>query len=298
MVSFSAFTFNSSRSTSVTRFTARRFCSMVRPASIVICTCAMGTSVGTLFTTEARRSQEFQVSSFKFSSGVWLETRNSKLCSPCLCGEFLPLASLLRQFVSGEEITQLEARRVFGVGAVYRVLLDVRRPLLANRALLSLGRIGGAHQRAIVGNGVLFLQRHDDNRPARHEVGQRLEKWPVYMHRVESFGLRLGDVQHPHADDAKVVLQQGVNDVARRAFFKRVGLDNGKSALDGFHEFGVALFSWLFALGSQLLLVAAKETSFSAVEAPGFSPAKWAPPPQMALATARTASATRAKAHF
>src|SRR5271166_1210185 len=293
MVSFSAFTFNSSRSTSVTRFTARRFCSMVRPASIVICTCAMGTSVGILFTTAARRGEKLALSYSLCRRGeTFVRLR------PFLALAQYGKASLLRQFVSGEEITQLEARRVFGVGAVHRVLLDARSPLLANRTRVGLGRIGGAHQRAIVGNGVLFLQRHHDNRPARHEVGQRLEEWPVHVHRVEAFGLRLGDVQQPHANDAKVVLQQGVNDVARRAFFKRVGLDDGKSALDGFHEFGVALFSWLFALGSQLLLVAAKETSFSAVEAPGFSPAKWAPPPQMALATARTASATRAKAHF
>jgi hypothetical protein len=33
-------------------------------------------------------------------------------------------------------------------------------------------------------------------------------------------------VQHLHADDAKVVLQQAMDNIARRAFFNRVGLDD------------------------------------------------------------------------
>src|SRR5271166_2058795 len=245
MVSFSAFTFNSSRSTSVTRFTARRFCSMVRPASIVICTCAMGTSVGILFTTAARRGEKLALSYSLCRRGeTFVRLR------PFLALAQYGKASLLRQFVSGEEITQLEARRVFGIGAVHRVLLDARSPLLANRACVGLGRIGGAHQRAIVGDGVFFFQRHDDDRAARHKVGERLEEWPVHVHRVKAFSLRLSDMQHPHADDAKVALQQGVDDVAHCAFFKRVGLDDGKSALDSFHEFSCSFFvlvRWLLA---------------------------------------------------
>src|SRR5271165_6427948 len=101
MVSFSGFTLSSSFMTSVMRFTARRFCSMVRPSSMVICTCAITASPP----------------------------------------EKLFALSLLRQFVAGEEIAQLEAGRVFRVGPVHRVLLDARRPLLADRAFIGLRRI-------------------------------------------------------------------------------------------------------------------------------------------------------------
>src|ERR1019366_9445462 len=64
--------------------------------------------------------------------------------------------SFLRQFVSGEEITWLETRRVFGVGTVQRVLLDARRPLFADGAIVGLRRISGAHQFALVGDSVFL----------------------------------------------------------------------------------------------------------------------------------------------
>src|SRR3974377_1792620 len=48
--------------------------------------------------------------------------------------------SLLRQFESGEEITQLEARGVFRVGAVHRVLFDAGGPLFADGSLVGLRR--------------------------------------------------------------------------------------------------------------------------------------------------------------
>src|SRR5664280_1056306 len=89
--------------------------------------------------------------------------------------------SLLRQFVSGEEITELETRSVFAIGTVHRVLLDARCPLLADGACLSLCRIGGAHQLAVIGDGVFLLQRYHDDRTARHEVGQRLEERTMHV---------------------------------------------------------------------------------------------------------------------
>src|ERR1017187_5760404 len=78
-------------------------------------------------------------------------------------------ASLLRGFEAGEEITQLEAGRVFRVGPVHRVLLDARRPLFADSAFLRLGGIGGTHQRAVISDGVFLFQCYHHNRPARHE---------------------------------------------------------------------------------------------------------------------------------
>src|ERR1039458_2141950 len=95
MVIFSGFTLNSSFMTSVMRFTARHCGSLLRPSSIVICTCAID---------PPRPIRSYG-------------------------------ASLLRDFESGEEITQLEASGIFRVGPVHRVLLDARRPLFADGAL-------------------------------------------------------------------------------------------------------------------------------------------------------------------
>src|SRR5580704_19159501 len=85
-------------------------------------------------------------------------------------------APLLRQFVSGEEVTEFKTRRIVGVGAVHGILLDARCPLLADGAIVGLRGIGSAHQFAVVDDSVLLLQRNDNDRAARHEVGKRFEK--------------------------------------------------------------------------------------------------------------------------
>src|SRR5215831_6410576 len=80
------------------------------------------------------------------------------------------------------------------------------------------------------------------------------------MHGIESFRLPFGDVQHLHADDAKFVLQQRLDNVACRVPFKRVRLNDRQSTLDGFHECRCSLFafrSWLPAVSRQLNLVLA-----------------------------------------
>src|SRR5271166_4772072 len=177
METASGLTSSSSRRTSVMRLTTRRFCSTVRPVSIVICTCGMVASkVISPRRTQRARSVSLNFRALSVFRGELLLSRGKVL---------------LREFVSREEVADLEARGVFGIGAVHRVLLDVRSPLLADSALVCLRRIGRAHQLAIVGDSVFFLQRHDDDRPAGHEVGQRLEEGPINVYRVEALGLML-----------------------------------------------------------------------------------------------------------
>ena len=47
---------------------------------------------------------------------------------------------------------------VFGVGAVDGVLFDRAGELLADGALFGIGRVGGAHQLAQIGDGVVLLE--------------------------------------------------------------------------------------------------------------------------------------------
>src|SRR6478752_3814855 len=48
------------------------------------------------------------------------------------------------QLVPGKEIAQLKARGLVGVRSVNRVVLNARRPLLADGPILGVGGIGGA----------------------------------------------------------------------------------------------------------------------------------------------------------
>src|SRR5208283_4932739 len=76
---------------------------------------------------------------------------------------------LLRQFVTREKKAQLEASRFIRIGAVNGVLLDVGCPFLADGALFSSSRVGGAHQFAQIGDGVFLFQRQRYDRPTGHE---------------------------------------------------------------------------------------------------------------------------------
>src|ERR1700730_3191285 len=75
-----------------------------------------------------------------------------------------PRTVLLRQFISSEKETQFEARRLIRVGAVDRIVLNAAGPFLADGALFGIGRIGGAHQLAPIGNGGFLFQRQSHDR--------------------------------------------------------------------------------------------------------------------------------------
>src|SRR6267143_3008861 len=98
------------------------------------------------------------------------------------------LRNLLCQFVSGKEKAKLETGRVLGIGTVNGIVFDVASPLLANGAFLGMGRIGGAHQLAQVGDSVFLFQSQSYDRAARHEGSERVVKRLASMHRVKLFG--------------------------------------------------------------------------------------------------------------
>src|SRR3954464_14259411 len=99
----------SSTRASVIRLTIFRFWSAVRPCSIVIWTIGIG------HVPKAMTFPRFRWSSVEESATGHIEN-----------------LALLRQFVSREEEAEFETSRVFAIGAVDCVELDVRRPLLAD----------------------------------------------------------------------------------------------------------------------------------------------------------------------
>src|SRR6476660_7032624 len=66
---------------------------------------------------------------------------------------------LFAEFISCKKITQLEACGFIRVRAMDGVVLNARRPLLADGARLGVCRIGSAHQLAQVGDGIVLFQR-------------------------------------------------------------------------------------------------------------------------------------------
>src|SRR5689334_19115520 len=123
-----------------------------------------------------------------------------------------PLAG--EQLEAAEEVAQLEGRRVRGVGAVRRVALDALAELLAERAGLGLGGVGRTHQRAPLGDGVRRLERQDDARARRHEVGQGAEERPRLVDGVEALGLALRHVHQAHGADSEPFLLDAGEDGA------------------------------------------------------------------------------------
>src|ERR687883_1823558 len=82
----------------------------------------------------------------------------------------------LNKLQATEEVRQLHLRVLLGVGAVDGILADGGGELLAQRPLVGLGRVGRAHQVAPGLDRVLFFERHDDARTARHERRQVREE--------------------------------------------------------------------------------------------------------------------------
>ena len=123
-------------------------------------------------------------------------------------------------------------------------MLNIRGPFFANRALFCIRRIGGPHQLAQIGDSILFLQCQHHNRPTGHEVSKRIEESFPRVDRIKLFRLALGNLQHLHAQDVKVVFLKLLNNVSDATLANRVRFNDGKSALQSLHA-GVCPWSFV-----------------------------------------------------
>ena len=80
------------------------------------------------------------------------------------------------------------------VGAVRRVLADVRAELFPNGSGSRLRRVGRAHEVALGGDGVLSFEHGDDDGRTRHELNELAEERTRPVHVVESLGDGAGEV--------------------------------------------------------------------------------------------------------
>ena len=117
------------------------------------------------------------------------------------------------------------------IRSMRRVTLDRLRELLAERPGVGLGRVGRAHQRPPLLDGVRRLQNHDNRRPGGHELGQAREERTLAMDGVEPLGLAFRQVQPPHGTNLESLVLDAVQNPAGELPLHRVRLDNGQRPL-------------------------------------------------------------------
>src|SRR5436190_21060167 len=117
-----------------------------------------------------------------------------------------PPRLILQELCPREEVRDLRAGGLGRIGAVDRVVRDVLREELAQGPRRRLGRVRGAHDVAVLGNGVLALEDHENARPARHELRQLAEEGPGLVDRVEAFRFAERQVDLLHRADAEAFL--------------------------------------------------------------------------------------------
>jgi hypothetical protein len=111
---------------------------------------------------------------------------------------------------------------------VGRILSDVLAVELADGPLGRLGRVGCADHLAVLGDGIVALERHHDDGAARHEGAELVEEAPPLVLRVEALGLGAGEVDALHRLDHEALLLEAPQDRARLVSLDRVGLDDRK----------------------------------------------------------------------
>ena len=103
--------------------------------------------------------------------------------------------------------------------------------ILRMRACFGLGRVGGAHELAEVGDGVVLFEDHGVDGAGAHEVSEFAEEAALGVDVVEAFGLGLGEGDLFDGDELEAGLRDFGEDGGGVAVLYGVGLDDAESAL-------------------------------------------------------------------
>src|SRR6185437_1761857 len=136
------------------------------------------------------------------------------------------------QLRRAEEIGDLTGGRIRRIGAMDDVLLDTERKVGADGALSGFLRVGGAHDLAVAGDGVIALEHLHYDRTGGHVAHQILEEGTLPVDGVEAFGLPLGQTHHAGGNDGETGLLETTIDLADEIAADAVGLDYRQGALE------------------------------------------------------------------
>lgn len=118
----------------------------------------------------------------------------------CQLGIVSPLPEL-DEVGGAEKELQLGLGGFGGIGAVDTIALDVGTETFADGAFGGFGGIGCAHHFAEAGNGVLALERHDDDRAFCHEFDQAFKEGARFVDGVKTPSLGIGEPHHAQPQD-------------------------------------------------------------------------------------------------
>jgi len=138
---------------------------------------------------------------------------------------------LAHQFQGAEEVGHFDQGGLGRVGAVAGVGLDALAEVLPNGAVGGLGRVGGAHEVAVAGDGVFAFEAGDDHRAGDHVLNQVLEEGAGAVHGVKAFSLGAGQLDHLHGLHSEACVEDHLQDGAGLFGGNGVGLDDGEGAL-------------------------------------------------------------------
>src|SRR6185437_2721105 len=136
------------------------------------------------------------------------------------------------QLRRAEEIGDFTGSRFRRIRAVDHVLLDTQGEVGADGAGSGLLRVGGAHDLAVAGNGIVALEHLHDDRSGGHVAHQILEKGALPVNGIEALGLPLGETDHAGGNDGEARLLEAAIDLADEIAADAVGLDDGQGALE------------------------------------------------------------------
>lgn len=139
------------------------------------------------------------------------------------------LGSNLGRWMAGQAVDMLVVALLAGIGLW---LLDVPLAFILAVIAVGIGRVGGAHHFAVLGDGVLAFQDLHDDRLGGHELDQLAIEGTVLVDLVELAGLGGRQVDALGRDDAQAGILELGGDLAGQVAAGRVGLDDGKGAFD------------------------------------------------------------------
>src|SRR5579859_7427030 len=172
----------------------------------------------------------------KNASSAWW-SRPSRFTLLSVSPSIIVSAGPRRDVEVGEEVADLLARRLGGVGAVHHVLVHRLGEVAADSTLGCLLRVGGAHDVAVLEDRALAFQHRDHHRTGDHELHQRFEEGALAVHGVETLRLRARQVQHAGGDDLEASLLEAGIDLTDEVLGHAVGFHDGQGAFDSHETF-------------------------------------------------------------
>jgi hypothetical protein len=116
---------------------------------------------------------------------------------------------------------------------MHRIGLDVFGEVLADRAFVGIGRVRGAHDLAILGDGVFAFEHLNDDRAGRHEFAEIAEERAFLVNGIETFRLFTGQPDALLRNDAQSVLLETCIDLAREVASRRVRFNDREGPFYG-----------------------------------------------------------------